>query len=326
MIRRGKAADIPAIMKFIDEYWKNGHILSRNEDLFRYEYQDGDQLNLFLSVDKNGNIDAFEGFIAYGKSKRDITLSMWKSNSKQNPVLGIELFNCLSAGADARCISCPGINKKTIGIYKYLGFYTGTMNQWYRLNKKSEYIIAKIEDNEIPQTACEQKAIVQYNTFDILRQKFDFEKYYANNPKPLKEAWYIEKRYFRHPIYQYLVYGIENTTDECDTIVVFRIQEYAEKRVLRLVDVIGKMDNLYHVTTAIDALLREHDAEYVDIYECGLSEEQMMRAGWKIVKDSGNIIPNYFSPFVQENIDIYYCTQDNDTILFKGDGDQDRPN
>jgi hypothetical protein len=40
-----------------------------------------------------------------------------------------------------------------------------------------------------------------------------------------------------------------------------------------------------------------------------------------------NIIPNYFEPFVAENIDIYFFSNTNEKVyIFKGDGDQDRPN
>lgn len=45
-----------------------------------------------------------------------------------------------------------------------------------------------------------------------------------------------------------------------------------------------------------------------------------------MVVGSGNIMPDYFAPFEQRNIDIYYMSEIEDVILFKGDGDMDRPN
>ena len=44
------------------------------------------------------------------------------------------------------------------------------------------------------------------------------------------------------------------------------------------------------------------------------------------VMEDGNIIPEYFSPFEQKNVDIYYMSEMDKPILFKGDGDMDRPN
>ena len=50
------------------------------------------------------------------------------------------------------------------------------------------------------------------------------------------------------------------------------------------------------------------------------------KAGFVECADDTNIIPNYFNPFEQRNIDLYLV----DPIIegfraFRGDGDQDRP-
>lgn len=39
-----------------------------------------------------------------------------------------------------------------------------------------------------------------------------------------------------------------------------------------------------------------------------------------------NIIPTYFEPFVQKNIDIWFQSSEKGLCIFKADGDQDRPN
>ena len=41
--------------------------------------------------------------------------------------------------------------------------------------------------------------------------------------------------------------------------------------------------------------------------------------------DDLNIIPQYFEPLVQQNIERWFETNDNNMIIFKGDGDGDRP-
>ena len=42
---------------------------------------------------------------------------------------------------------------------------------------------------------------------------------------------------------------------------------------------------------------------------------------------SNEIIPEYFEPFVNKNIDLYsaYISNEKNIRLFKGDGDMDRP-
>ena len=48
---------------------------------------------------------------------------------------------------------------------------------------------------------------------------------------------------------------------------------------------------------------------------------------YELISGSNEIIvPDYFSPFEQKNIDIHFFTTDNQpTCFFKGDGDQDNP-
>ena len=38
-----------------------------------------------------------------------------------------------------------------------------------------------------------------------------------------------------------------------------------------------------------------------------------------------NIIPDYFEPFVEKNVKIYFEASNNKMVLFKADADQDRP-
>ena len=94
---------------------------------------------------------------------------------------------------------------------------------------------------------------------------------------------------------------------------------------LRLVDCIGDPEKIKGATVLIDQLLAQYDAEYIDCYEAGVPDSYFLEAGWIKTEETENIIPNYFAPFVQENVDIYYFSTDPDIILFKGDGDQDRP-
>ena len=325
MIRFATREDIPSIMQFIDAHWKKGHILATNRSFFEYEFVYGDTVNFVVSENEQGKLDGIEGFLVYAKKNRFVFPVVWKVIQNANPMLGVEILQYIRENTDACCIASPGINPKTIGIYHFLGIATGLMTQWYRLNKRDKYEIALVENREIPGVTREKGKLVYLDSFQELSEVFNFQEYYDSHPKPCKEEWYIEKRYFHHPIYQYRVYGI-STEGKIDALLVFRVQEYQSQRALRLVDVIGEYSRLYDVTWDIDRLMVELDVEYVDLYETGLSKKNLEQAGWLTVKNSGNIIPNYFYPFVQKNIDIYYMSQDSDIVLFKADGDQDRPN
>lgn len=326
MIRFAVENDIPAIMEFIDTYWKKGHILGVNESFFRYEHDLCEEVSYVISTDNHEQIEAIIGYIPYGKTNRDAMTVMWKANHTEDPFLGVKLLQYLADNGSIRIIASSGINVKTVGIYQYLGYTTGIMTQWYRLNKKPGYVIAKVENDEIPIVKHEcQLPLVELPTFTDLLRVFSFADYAARNPKPCKEEWYVKKRYFMHPIYRYRVFAVVNSVGNADTILVFREQEQSGAKVLRMIDCLGDFCKIGRVTLAIDRLLEQDDMEYVDCYEAGLCADLFLNAGWRQVKDSGNIIPNYFFPYVQQNIDIRYFTSDPEIVLFKGDGDQDRP-
>ena len=62
----------------------------------------------------------------------------------------------------------------------------------------------------------------------------------------------------------------------------------------------------------------------------GIKNSYFFDAGFKLLNYNQNdIVPNYFEPFVKKNINLLfaYKTPQNKKIrIFKGDGDQDRPN
>ena len=328
MIRFAKTEDIPDIMGFIDSHWKKGHILAVSMEHVLFQHQYGHEISYIVSVDENAAINGILGYIPYGENNRDVMTAMWKVIHTEDPMLGMRLLQFLMQQGDVRIMACPGINAGTIGIYRYLGYQTGEMNHWYRLRPGADYQIASILDSSIHGHVLEQGRfyLERYKQFGQLEESFSFETYTKERFKPFKEKAYICRRYFEHPTYLYEVYGVTDGTSKAELLLIFRREPYHSSIALRLVDCIGKYDLLEYVTSSIDDLLVETDAEYVDLYEAGLSSTLLLRAGWRNVQDGTNIIPNYFSPFVRENISIYYFSTEPNIVLFKGDGDQDRPN
>lgn len=324
MIRFAKEEDIDAIMEFIDTYWRKGHILGNDKDFFRYEHLLEEGVSYVISEDEKGEIDAILGYIPYGKTNRDLMTVMWKANHTAHASLGLELFKFLKEKGDARIMASPGSNPKLKGLYHYLGYKFGKMIQWYRLHPQNSYSIAKIVDDEIPNVESSAEYI-EIASWDDLEKIFDFENY-TKAAKPYKEAWYIKKRYFDHPKYNYNIFGIKKADGKVSLLLIFRVISVNDHNIVRLVDCIGDFSAIERASKVLDDVLNKYESEYVDCYETGLPDELMINSGWKKTEGSGNIIPNYFAPFTQENIDIYYFSSDPDIVLFKGDGDQDRPN
>ena len=322
MIRFATPNDAPKIMKFIDDYWKKNHILARDEKFFRYFYQDGENLNFVIAEDEIA-VNAILGFVPYANTNRDVLLALWKANHTSDPLLGMKLLDYLNKNGDTNILACVGINPKTtIPLYEYLGYKTGKMKHWYRLNKNCEYKIAVVEDKKVPPT--KNFPCKEFSTFEEMTSAMDMEQYKNSSPKPYKENWYIKKRYFDHPVFKYYAFGVEDS-GKVRAVFFYRVQECNNSRALRLIDCIGDCRDFEKIGGILDTLLERHKAEYVDIYEVGVDDEKFFKAGFLQVEGSGNIIPNYFAPYEAKNVDIYYCTIDAEIILFNGDGDQDRP-
>lgn len=328
-VRYALKEDMNGIMRFIDRFWRRNHILSRNRELFEWQYGGNkDRLNIIIGVDEKNEIQGMLGFVPYRDSDdKDFALALWKANPITG-FLGVKLIKYLMENEPHRTIVCPGINLDTTKkIYEYLGMTVGTMKQWYRLAKKDSYKIARIVNNEIPlyETKAMDVKLIKLDSVKELEAAFDFENSAYLKGVPYKSLQYIQKRYYDHPMYDYIVYALKDNKEKSDTLFVFRVQDCNDSHALRMIDCIGQCDRIEQITDEIDKLLVEYDCEYVDVYEAGIKDETMISGGWKKVMDEGNIIPDYFSPYEQRKVDIHYSSENQRVVLFKGDGDQDRP-
>ena len=76
-----------------------------------------------------------------------------------------------------------------------------------------------------------------------------------------------------------------------------------------------------------NANFKQYGAEYIEFIHYGLNKRLLKNAGFIKLNEKKLIMPIYFQPFINENIDIYFFSSKNQKLkLFMGDGDQDRPN
>ncbi len=325
-IRRARYEEIPEIMDFIDKYWRKGHILSVNREFFEYEFVIKDkEVNFFIAKNKEtGEIESLEGFVQASKEieNNDIWGSIWKvRNDHPNiPFLGIELSERMSETLKPRNCMGVGLNPRTaLPLSRdVLNNYCAKMHHFYKLSERKEYKIAKIEDKIILKKDKNIEQLKPIEVFSIkeLEKIFDFS--WAEKQVPRKDKWYFEHRFFKHPIFKYRVFALN------DAFFIAREQEYDNSKILRIVDFIGNQEAFSKLFDFFESLI--NDFEYIDFYNLGFKEEYLQKAGFsERLENSKNIIPNYFAPFVQENIEIYIAGPE-DALYFKADSDQDRPN
>ena len=332
-IRFAKYEEIDEVMQFIDKHWKKGHIMSRNRKLFEHEFFIDGKVNFLIAKEKaTGDIKGTYGFMPSSKNKNEMDIwgSIWKVLPNSMLLLGVEMFKRIKEYANVRAFLQIGANPKTtVQLMKTILDYddVGKMKHFYCLSKRNEYKIAKIEHYEkFKENTSYQVKSIPFKNIDEVKNNYDFS---CNESfLPYKDIWYVNHRFFDYPIYKYQVYGLfENASDKAEALLVCREQEYNGEKVLRIVDYIGKSNLFAGISTFLADNLKKY--EYIDLYCYGFDTDFIEQAGMIELKyDDKNIIPNYFNPYLAENIDIWVGTPKGKgkAIFFKADGDQDRPN
>ena len=111
--------------------------------------------------------------------------------------------------------------------------------------------------------------------------------------------------------------------------------EIKKTKILKLIDFIGRQENIKYCGKFFDFILNKYNAEYLDFYSFGLKERYLKMAGF-IDRYSTNLtLPDHFEPFEFKNIDINYAFKFSlkreekkylsKLRIVKGDGDMDRP-
>lgn len=328
-IRLAAYSEKSAILDFINENWQENHVFVRWPELFDDYHKNGETLNYMIAIDE-GKIYGVCGFIYANHEKQpDVWVALWKVIPSGIPSLGMDIINSLRKTLDYRVLSCCGIKKEVKKLYEFLGFQTGTLKHFYRLNKNCEYRIAVVSDNIQPDyVASDDVEFVQIRSEDEFRDVVKYERDVFHMTQPWKDHDYLIKKYFRNIAYKYLVFAIRTNWGAVDTVFFTKVVEANNSRAMRIVDFLGNETVLEICGKVLEQIMFDHNCEYIDFYEYGLSDSVLRKLGMKeMVESDKNIIPNYFEPFVQKNVDIHFFTNQIDNFrMFKADGDQERPN
>ncbi len=347
-IRQAEVSDIPCIMNFINEHWRKGHIMGNNRTLFEFQHREGNQVHYIIAEDdEDGKIYGTMGYIPMNHTKYPTisTMMIRVLKHKDYERVGEEISKWVRQNMPYSNEISPGMKKKyALAVSVLAEECVGKMKQYYRLQDKEKYQIAVIRQKEIlPVEGAKQKSGAgqtrdkkskKDKTVGELCEICSFEQFQkAVSEKalesyiPYRDYGYIRHRYFEHPYYTYRFYHIcyEKPTE---SVLIAREIAVNDVKILRVIDYVGKDGDLAGIGNAVDKLLEKNDYEYIDFFCYGISDEIMRQAGFSVIEDNDeNIIPNYFEPFEQKNAELYFYTWSKKGIhVFKGFGDQDRPN
>ena len=332
-IRLCRKTELPKLQNFINNHWKENHILCNSNELFYFQHNNKEQQDLFNFViaenTETNDFDGVFGFILsdiYDKSKEILSVkwgAIWKVreniDNKEIKSLGLALFKYLLDLYPNVPYAVLGMSKKNIAICNALHFTSGVLTHYYIANEK-------ITDFKIARNPMFNVAEYSINPADAIEKIDDISSISdINNPiNPYKNLEYFNGRYSQHPIYKYDYYGI-TSNGALKLIIVVRKVNILNTCVLRIVDMIGSFDDVYSIYNLMQSILQKENAEYIDCYNSGIEMEHFINSGFNVV-EGDTIIPDYFEPFECRNVTLNYAhSSDENIVIFKGDADQDRP-
>lgn len=338
-IRLCKEEEYEELVNFLRLYWKEDHIFVLSKEMLDFQHLDtyNHHYNFVIAKEKKSNeIHSLLGFVPTSQYDKEIKKALiwpciWKSRDDINRKgLGVALYYYLKTHIEIETIAILGISEVALSIYKHWNFSTGKIDQYVMPNydKKSKLASGLDQCKRTTEDDTEGFVLKQLSIDDFF-QISEEEDLFVQMEGYKTKNYYIN-RFYRHPFYHYHVLGIEDS-DHLAAVIVARVSEHESNKCLRIVDYIGQVDAMIHVKNKLQKILTDNDLEYMDFVAVGLDDNVLKNAGFFNRKDyPGMIVPNYFEPFVQKNIDLDYAFKSVDNIqkmiFYKADADQDRPN
>jgi hypothetical protein len=333
-IARCGASDLDDLIRFIEEQWKPGHILVTERRLLDWQYRDLDGSGYSFVLARRRQDSAVLGILGYVSAcrfdpalARDnvIWLTTWKVRDDVSVAgLGIQLLRYLTGAEPHVAVGAVGLTPATLPIYSALGYMVGELQHYVHTNAGIDtFELASFESR--PSIAAHRAAPLETRR---LTRDDDFSGIAWALPDgqvPRKTPEYFRRRYARHPIYTYIVLAVLDDGAAAG-LMAARIAEHGGRRALRIVDFLGAPDVFARTGPTVQALLEEFEAEYADLYNAGIDAEVFARAGFARVDPEGaDVVPDHFEPFERRNVRLWFSLKGPHPVLFKGDGDQDRP-
>ena len=308
------------ITNFIKANHKKDHILVTNNKVFNYYYKSKKKLNFILAKEKK-EIKSIIGYIPYKNYNsrfKILWIALW-IGSKKKPLSGLSSLSVLLKKFSDYSIFCLGLTEKAKKIFDLYNFTTGKLNHYYLLNpyKKKFKFIKK------PQRI---RSFYQHKNFLDVRliNKKNFYYLDAFKSKSEKNSEYFKSKYLFNPFYKYQIYLIKTNYLKC--LIVLRI---VKNKIIRVIDFSGDEKIIQYLYPLFQKIFKENGYEYIDFLNFGLNYKYLKKANFCLIKKP-TIIPNFFEPLVFANHDINFAfkkkSKDKKILIFKGDGDQERPN
>ena len=323
--RLARLGEDQAIIDFINANFDMRLPLINRPELYHHYYAGRGGVPQFAVAEDDGKYVSAAGYILANTNRRpDVWVSVWVAVKGRNGV-GLELMNALPDLLHANVLACNNIRPNTCTFYQFLGWKAERLPHYYRLGRRKDYQLAKPLRYILPPVQRDLGLEKVEDAADLIPLGMP-----ATPHTPVKDTWYLRRRYFRYPYFHYDVWAARENGKLLAYVVTRAVtaEETGCVPVVRLVDFIGEDAVLPRLGGALDAVLNRAGGEYMDCYNAGIPAEVWQAAGFtERLEGDGSVIPNYLTPPLLENTEYYYFTNKPENfVLFKADGDQDRPN
>ena len=324
-IRFLKKKETKKLQNFIDKNFSKNHILTKNLKIlnFFYNFQNKSNLN-FIGYFKSKKLIAILGLIDQRnwdkKIGKDYFISIMCKSKKYHKDVTFKLISFVIKKLSPNMISCLGFNKEIFTIFKNIG-YCIKMNHHYILNDKIKSNVSKNLKKNLAKKNDDIKFKITYS-LDYLEKIKSF---------PIKSLKYFNNKYSNNPFYNYFFINFIYKRKVLFFFVARKIFiNKFKSSVIRLVDFYGYNTKKHYIADKFLKILYNEQSEYLDFLSFGIDKKTLNSMGFN-EKKNNQLIPNYFEPYLPSNKKLDLCilyskNKIKDLLIFKGDGDQERPN
>jgi hypothetical protein len=257
-----------------------------------------------------------------------VWLALWKVRDDADSAgLGLRLLTFVTDNEPHATLGVVGFNAAVAPIYRALGFTTGELRHYVLPNPDVERF--EVATLQAPVRLAPEASLLTAKPIDASNASAETVRLQLgsrNAKAPGKTAAAFIARYLQHPIYRYRC-DVLHRAGSAIGLLATRIATHGGRNVLRVIDYLGPDDAVPGLGALALEQVRSARAEYADVYNWGIDPDLFARAGFSHVDPDGpDIVPDYFEPFEARNIRLRFAIKsDRPVVLFKGDGDQDRP-
>lgn len=298
------------IKKFLKCYWKEKHILVKNENLLTWQHVYRKKLNFFCLKKKNKIISSL-GIINQSRDPiyKKQGLGIICSRNK----FGIIDLMINFLKKNYNILVAIGLTKEIIPIYRKLKFLTGELNAYYICNPN-------IENNLISKNLIKRKYISKKNNNLKSINIKDLKKFVRT-----RNFNYLKWRFIEHPIYKYKFLISKNKK----IFIIFRDVKIKKYKFMRIVDFFGSFKKQEKFVDDLLGFCVSENYNHIELMHYGY-EDRFIKKTIFNKKTKRQKIPFYVEPFdnlKKQNLYFAYKSKLNNKLkIVRADADADRPN